>query len=64
MIDLAFLRDSCLSFPKVQEVIHSGNPAFRTKKKIFITVRPSEGTVNLKLDPMEQEAYRQKNQLD
>jgi hypothetical protein len=61
MIDIATLRTSCLSFPEVQEVMHSGNPAFRTKKKIFITLRPLEGTVNLKLDPLEQEAVCKKD---
>jgi hypothetical protein len=57
MADLQAFREQCLSLPEVEEVAHSGNPAFRTKKRIFATFRPSEGTANFKFPPLEQAAF-------
>ena len=36
------VRKIALALPGVEEVDHWGVPAFRTKRRIFITLRPSE----------------------
>jgi hypothetical protein len=57
MINIQVFREQCLSLPEVREVGHWGNPAFRTKKRIFATLRSAEGTANFKFTPLEQAAF-------
>ena len=40
MITTAGIRKFVLSLPGVEEMDHFGRPSFRTKKRIFIVVRP------------------------
>ncbi|MHA4809134.1 MmcQ/YjbR family DNA-binding protein [Flavitalea flava] len=49
--------------PETQEVDHMGNPAFRTKKRIFATLRVLEGTANFKFTPLEQAAFCQADKI-
>lgn len=46
-----------MSLPEVQEVVHWGNPAFRTKRKIFVTLREKELQANFGFTPEEQAAF-------
>lgn len=50
-------REVCLSMPEAYEVQHWGNPAFRTKKRIFATVREAEHTANFGFTPEVQAAF-------
>lgn len=36
------VRNAALALPGVEEVDHWGKPAFQTKRRIFITLRPAE----------------------
>ncbi|HVP84298.1 MAG TPA: MmcQ/YjbR family DNA-binding protein [Rhizomicrobium sp.] len=40
MVATASIRKFALSLPGVEEVDHFGRPSFRTKKRIFIVLRP------------------------
>ena len=40
MVTTAGIRKFVLSLPGVEEVDHFGRPSFRTKKRVFIVVRP------------------------
>ena len=42
MTNAADFRRIALALPGVEEVDHWGVPAFRTKRRIFITLRPLE----------------------
>ncbi|WP_346319234.1 MmcQ/YjbR family DNA-binding protein [Chitinophaga sp. YIM B06452] len=57
MISVETFRALCLSMPEAYEVQHWGNPAFRTKKRIFATVNEAEQTVNFGFTPEVQAAF-------
>lgn len=57
MVTVKTFRRICLSLPEVQEVLHWGNPAFRTKRKIFVTLREKEKRANFGFTPEEQAAF-------
>ncbi|MBO9153532.1 MmcQ/YjbR family DNA-binding protein [Chitinophaga sp. GCM10012297] len=57
MISIETFREICLSMPETYEVRHWENAAFRTKKRIFATVREAEQTVNFRFTPEVQAAF-------
>lgn len=59
MVTVNTFRRICLSFPEVEEVLHWGHPAFRTKRKIFTTLREQERRANFGFTPQEQAAFCQ-----
>lgn len=50
-VSKAKVRKLALSFEGASEVVHVDRPAFRTARKIFATLPPSEEAVNLMFDP-------------
>ena len=50
------VRTLALALPETEEKGHFGTPDFRTRNKIFCTLRPEEGTAVLKLPLEDQEA--------
>ena len=50
------VRKLALALPETEEKGHFGTPDFRTRNKIFCTLRPEEGTAVLKLPMEDQEA--------
>lgn len=59
MVTVKTFRRICLAQPEVQEVVHWENPAFRTKRKIFTTLREKEKRANFNFTPEEQAAFCQ-----
>ncbi|RPD39920.1 MmcQ/YjbR family DNA-binding protein [Chitinophaga barathri] len=57
MISMETFREVCLSMPEAYEVLHWGNPAFRTKKRIFATVQEAAHTANFGFTPEVQAAF-------
>lgn len=53
----ARVRKLALALEGAMEVTHVDRPAFRTKRKIFATLPPSESAVNLMFDPATQEFF-------
>ena len=50
------VREFALALPETEEKGHFGTPDFRTRNKIFCTLREEEGTAVLKLPLEDQEA--------
>ncbi|WP_119080085.1 MmcQ/YjbR family DNA-binding protein [Chitinophaga alhagiae] len=66
MVSVETFKALCIGMPEVQEVLHWGTPAFRTKKRIFATLWPQENPGNKALNrpsanfgftPEEQDAF-------
>lgn len=55
MATAADLRRLALALADAAEVPHVDRAAFRTPRRIFVTLAPDEFTANLMLDPMQQE---------
>jgi hypothetical protein len=53
----AKVRKLALALEGATEVVHVDRPAFRTKRKIFATLPPSEEAVNLMFDVPTQEFF-------
>lgn len=53
----ARVRKIALSFEGASEVTHVDRPAFRTPRKIFATLPPSEAAVNLMFDRPTQDFF-------
>src|SRR5262245_49546884 len=53
----AKVRKLALALEGASEVVHVDRPAFRTKRKIFATLPPTEEAVNLMFDPPTQEFF-------
>jgi hypothetical protein len=51
------VRKLALALEGATEVMHVDRPAFRTKRKIFATLPPSEDVVNLMFDAPTQEFF-------
>lgn len=51
------VREIALSFPETNEEPHFEKSSFRVKKKIFATYDQKNNTVNLKLDPADQDVF-------
>ena len=56
MINLDDVREFALSLPESEEKGHFGTPDFRTRNRIFCTLRAEEMTAVLKLPLEDQEA--------
>jgi hypothetical protein len=57
MLDVAAARKLALGFPETEEQDHFGNPSFRIKKKIFMTLKPAEARAVLKLSLVDQSVF-------
>ena len=57
MVSIETVRQMALCFPETDEHPHFERRAFRVKKKIFATLSEKDGTVNLKLAPVDQSVY-------
>jgi hypothetical protein len=56
MITDADVRRIALSMPEAEEKAHVGRPDFRIKNKIFVTIRPAENYMVVKLSLADQSA--------
>ncbi|MEZ6023086.1 MAG: hypothetical protein R3C16_06675 [Hyphomonadaceae bacterium] len=56
-VSKAKVRKLALALEGASEVVHVDRPAFRTPRKIFATLPPSEAAVNLMFDPPTQEFF-------
>jgi len=54
MVDIETARRLCLSLPEATEYDHFGKPAYRLKKKIFVTLWLDDKRAVLKLSPAQQ----------
>lgn len=50
MVSVETFKALCMAMPEVQEVLHWGTPAFRTKRRIFVTLWPQENPGNKTLN--------------
>ena len=57
MVDLETARNYCLKLPEAEEYDHFGKPAYRVKKKIFVTLWLDEKRAVLKLSQADQNFY-------
>ncbi len=61
MVNIDTVRKLALTFPETDEHDHWGRPSFRVKKKIFLTLWPTENQAVLKLSRIDQSVFMEYN---